>query len=132
MAEAIALDAIAKASDKPGAVNVFSAGLGAAEGAPATEESIEALRKLGVKAPLHHSISLTREMIAKADLIFAMTGAHVARILDIDPSARDKVYTLDPEGRDVPDPIGAPQGVYDHTARELRRLIEVRIKEILR
>ena len=132
MAEAIAIDAIARAGERPGAaVNVFSAGLGAAEGAPAAEESVAALRKLGIEPPIHHSITLTPEMVAKADLIYTMTAAHAARVLELDPGARGKVFTLDPQGRDIPDPIGSPQAVYDLTAQELRRLINARVQEIL-
>jgi len=40
------------------------------------------------------------------------------------------VQTLDPTGRDVPDPIGQGPEVYTETARRLADLISRRLKEL--
>lgn len=130
MAEAIATAAIAHLGGVGGAIRAFSAGVGAGDGAPMTDEAVQALRRLGIDPPPHRSVALNRDMIRKADVVFAMTQSHVRRILELDPSAGHKVRTLDPEGNDIPDPLGGPQGVYDDTARDLKRLIDARLKEM--
>ncbi|MFN7431149.1 MAG: hypothetical protein ACK5TP_11295, partial [bacterium] len=40
------------------------------------------------------------------------------------------VQTLDPDGRDVPDPIGSPASVYRSTAQDLHRLIAKRFAHL--
>lgn len=131
MAEAIALDLLRSNEAWAEKARVFSAGVGAGEGAPTTEEAVESLRKLGVDAPRHRSVRLTPEMIRGADLIFGMTRSHVDAVRAIDDSAMEKTFTLDPESHDVPDPIGGPQSLYDQTARRLRELVERRLRERL-
>ncbi len=131
MAEAIALDLLRSHEHWAERVRVFSAGVGAGEGAPTTEEAVESLRRLGVEAPRHRSVQLTAEMIRGADLIFGMTRSHVDAVRAIDESAAGKIFPLDPEARDVPDPIGGPQSIYDETARRLRELVEQRLRETL-
>lgn len=130
MAEAIATAAIGRLGGRAGEIRAFSAGVGAGDGAPMTDEAIESLRKLGLDPPPHRSVALNRDMIRKADVVYGMTQSHVRRILELDPGARDKARMLDPEGNDIPDPLGGPQGVYDDTARDLRRLIDARLKEM--
>ena len=75
------------------------------------------------------SIPLTRRAIEGADVVYAMTRSHAGAVLSIDPEAEVKVRLLDPEGHDIPDPLGAPQHVYTETARRIRDLLERRIKE---
>ena len=48
---------------------------------------------------------------------------------DSNPTAAGKVHTLDPQGRDVPDPIGMSREVYTQTSRHLLELISRRLKE---
>jgi hypothetical protein len=55
----------------------------------------------------------------------------VAAVLAADPTAVGKVSTLDPEGADVPDPIGGPAEVYSRTAERIRSLVQRRIEELL-
>ncbi|TVQ33982.1 MAG: low molecular weight protein arginine phosphatase [Phycisphaeraceae bacterium] len=131
MAEAIARAALERTPEQAGRVNIFSAGLGAGSGAPMTGEAAESLRKLGIEPPHHRSVGLTREMVEQADLIFCMTGAHLVGVRSLSPQAETKAFTLNPDGRDIADPYGAPQHVYDQTAEDLQRLINARLKEIL-
>ncbi len=127
MAEAIATGLLAqREAGMP--VKVLSAGVSAGSGAPTTPEAVDALEELGYPPPRHGSRPLTRQVLEQADVVYAMTRAHAQSILAMDPSAR--VQTLDPEGHDVPDPIGAPPGVYMQTARRLQDLIASRLKEL--
>ncbi len=127
MAEAVASSAVGA----EGGLRFFSAGMGAAAGAPMTIEAIEALRRLGVQAPAHRSIGVTAEMVTGADFVFVMTRGHLARLLEMAPGAKGKVFLLDPEGRDIPDPIGGPQSIYDETARMIQSAVKARLGEIL-
>ena len=85
----------------------------------------------GLDLAAHRSRELTRELIAEADVILAMTRNHLAAINAIDPTAARKAATLDPEGADVPDPIGSPLSVYTETAERIRALARRRLQELL-
>lgn len=135
MAAAIARHLIESAgkSAKAGGrgVRVLSAGTFAGPGQPATREAVRALGKMGIDLGPHRSTPLTKEMLRDADAIYAMTASHLDSVLRLDPSSRDRVYLLDEEGADIPDPIGGPQNLYDDTAGWMKRAIEARLDEIL-
>ncbi|MEM8836090.1 MAG: Sua5/YciO/YrdC/YwlC family protein [Planctomycetota bacterium] len=127
MAEAIARHEL---SDEQRAyTRVLSAGAFAAPGAPATPEALEALREMGITLRDHASTPLTRELLERADVIYAMTEPHLLAALDIDPAARDRIALLDPDGDDVPDPIGHPMDVYRATAHTIHAMIRARLAE---
>lgn len=130
MAESIAAGLLARA---PGgeSIRVISAGAAAGTGMPMTAEAVAAVRELGLPVRPHASRPLTRRLIAEADVVLAMTRSHAAAVLDLDPGAADKVQTLDPTGREVPDPIGMGPEVYTQTARRIKELISRRIEEWL-
>lgn len=111
---------------------VRSAGAFATDGEPITRESVEALKAVGIDARAaedHRSRELTRQMVAEADAIYTMTAAHAREVRRLDPTAADRIHTLDPDG-DVPDPIGSSQEVYTRTARRLQDLIRKRLAEL--
>ncbi len=126
MAEGIARKLLSPNTASNKQIHIFSAGVAAAEGSGATQEAARAAASLGVDIGAHRSLPLTREMITGASMIFAMTNAHVRAIVDADPSAKNKTFTLDPSGEDIPDPIGFAQDVYDQTAAAISRAIEQR------
>lgn len=127
MAEGIAR-AILKAGHPSVDTLVRSAGVSAMGGAPATPEAIEAVRRYGADLAAHRSTPLTREQVAGADVIFAMTRAHAELARQAVPGA--DVRLLDPEGRDVPDPVGSSQDVYDEAAATIERLVRARLAEL--
>jgi protein-tyrosine phosphatase len=126
MAESIALDLIAK-EHLDASVSARSAGVSAPGGEPMTPEARAALRELGVQPVTTNSKPLTRHSLAEADEVYVMTGAHRRAVLSIDPSAASRVRTLDPDGDDIPDPIGRTQEVYTHTAERMRDFIRTRL-----
>ncbi len=126
MAEAIARQLIKEAGAD---IEVGSAGMFASAGNPATPEAVHAVRALGVPMPRHESRSASRELLHRADVIFAMTEAHADAARRYDPDSIAQVHQLDATGRDVDDPIGQPQSVYDTTASRLRTMIEQRLLE---
>ncbi|MFI4854724.1 MAG: Sua5/YciO/YrdC/YwlC family protein [Phycisphaerales bacterium JB065] len=128
MAAAIARELIERSPlDLP--TTVRSAGAFTSGGMPATPEAVHAVESLGYAMGPHQSSVLTREMINQADEVYGLTASHVEAIRAIDPTAGDKIMLLDPDGRDVPDPIGQSQSVYDETAKRLQELIQRRLSE---
>jgi protein-tyrosine phosphatase len=135
MAAAIAADLLKREGGEAAArTRVLSAGTGASGGGGGgmlvNPEALRALDRLGIRPTERGGRQLDRRLVAEADVIFAMTQPHVRAVLAIDPSAAGKVHTLDPDGRDVPDPIGQPQEVYSETADRLRDLIARRLREL--
>jgi protein-tyrosine-phosphatase/tRNA A37 threonylcarbamoyladenosine synthetase subunit TsaC/SUA5/YrdC len=111
-------------------IRAHSAGIGAAEGAPAAPEAAEAVRRMGIEMGPHSSTFLTRDLISQADLVFGMTRSHVDAARSLDPSASARIMLLDPDGSDIPDPIGMSQQVYDQTAAAIGAAIRRRLAGI--
>lgn len=130
MAAAIARHLLAPSGAAGVETRVKSAGTSAGFGMEATPEGVAALRDLGIGMEHHASTPLSRELLNEAEVIYAMTRSHLDAILRLDPSAKGRVCLLDPEGRDIPDPISSPRAVYDETARMLRNAIEKRLAEL--
>ncbi len=135
MAEAIAIQELAAvpAGDSPPVpITATSAGVSAHGGDPATPETIQAIESLGLDAShlsRHRSRPLTAQMLDEADAVYAMTASHARAARAMNPAAADKVRLLDPEGSDIPDPIGGSLQVYTRTAQRLRELIRRRLAE---
>ncbi len=103
-----------------------SAGTFAVRGEPMAEEAHFALFHLGLIPKLHEATPLDRALLEEADLVIAMTRAHLVSLSDY-----NKAYTLGDlvgEG-DVPDPFGQEQSVYDETARRLEKSLSVLIEK---
>ncbi len=130
MAAAIARDLLAKEPPSGVRTRVRSAGIAAASGQPATPEAIEALSRMGIHTERHSSSELTRDMVAEADAIFAMTPAHARAVLAVDPTASGRVHMLASDGEAIADPIGGTQAQYDATAEQIRTLVALRLKEL--
>lgn len=109
---------------------IQSAGIAAVDGSEMSPEAAKALANQGVRDQFQGSTHLTREMIRGADVILAMTRGHARAIHELDPTADGRVFTLDPEGKDIPDPIGGPLALYEATADRLTELIRRRFAEI--
>ena len=62
-------------------------------------------------------------------MIFTMGRSHAQAVMALVPSAASKVQTLDPQ-RDVDDPIGGDERLYQDLAGQMKALIERRLDEI--
>jgi protein-tyrosine-phosphatase len=109
---------------------VHSAGVFAAEGAPATPEAWRAVQGLGVRPEAHRSKPLTAEMIREADAVYCMTETHRQAAMEMAPDAAEKIDRLDPS-QDIDDPIGADENVYVEVAQRLHRLIDQRLDALV-
>src|SRR6516225_10076160 len=100
-------------------VRVLSAGLGALDGQPATQHSVEAMKEIGIDISGHRSRSLTTELVRQADLILGMTHSHTDTVALLYPPAAEKTFllrefdeTLEPYEKDISDPIGSTYPIY--------------------
>lgn len=110
-------------------VIVQSAGLHAARGMRATAEAVEALEVQGIDLRHHASQPATSDLLRRADVIYTMTAAHRAEILDLLPGAAGKTHCLDPDG-DIEDPIGSSAEVYGQVAARLEQVLRFRVSEL--
>lgn len=129
MAEAIAKSLLEELQD-PIPTRVLSAGASSAGGSGPTPEAVEAIEAMGLNLTHHRSRALSKELIAEADIIYAMTEGHLRAVLSMEPTAADRAFVLDPDGSDIPDPIGMPLSAYKETADRLRELIALRFKDL--
>ena len=123
-------------------VVVDSAGTLDIEGAPASAESVEVLREIGVDLSGHRSKALTEAQLWTSDLVIGMTRDHLETIAVRDTAGSARRYLLrafergavaDPNAADLEDPIGRSLEFYreqrellltclDHLAIHLRHL----------
>ena len=110
-------------------VRAMSAGVSARVGAPLTPEAAEVLQSLSVPAQPHAARNLTPELAAQAELIFCMTKAHRKAVVEMLPGVEGKIYCLSAEV-DVDDPIGKGMAAYVDCARQIQRLVQLRLNEL--
>lgn len=131
MAQAIAQDLLMRAPPKGVRVHVDSAGTGAEVGVPPSRETVEALASVGAEPSRHLAQQVTRRMVESASVVYAMTNSHRRVLTSLAPDLAGKIHLLDPDGKDVADPIGRGAEVYRQTAVTLRDMIARRLVEVL-
>ena len=109
---------------------ISSAGIIGSTGYPATEQAIVACAAQGIDIKDHRNQGLTRELIEESDFIFAMERMHLARILALVPQAIDRCLLLAGD-KEIPDPIGQSQRVYDNCAKIITKAVKERISELI-
>jgi protein-tyrosine-phosphatase len=75
-------------------IEVLSAGLHANAGREAHPWAIEAASSLGISLIQHRATPLTREMVERADCVFAMDFLNKAELVTLYPEAKTKIYLL--------------------------------------
>jgi protein-tyrosine phosphatase len=130
MAEAIAQHLIGKPGKADVPTTVDSAGIATSDGLAISPQAKHVLAEMGIDAGRHRSKELTLELIDSADVIYAMTEQHMEAILEIAPSAASKTFTLDPRGRDIPDPIGSSVEKYRTAAASIKELVAGRLEAL--
>jgi len=133
MAEAIAKKILLE-RHQSNRFRVWSAGTSALPNEGANAMAIKALGEMGIELKGHRTTRLTRQAIAESVLVLAMTREHKKQILQMDPEAGDKVFTLAEfagTSLDILDPIGGTIDIYRQVAADLRHLIEMTLDKIL-
>jgi len=124
MAEGILRDIADKRNIK---MEIQSAGTAVYDGEKASKNTIEAMGKIGIDISDHRATQLHRDLVDGADLILTLSGSHKEHILLKYPSSKDKLFTLIEYAygieKDIADPFGRNQGVYEKTRDEICQAI---------
>jgi RpiB/LacA/LacB family sugar-phosphate isomerase len=115
MAEGLFVQAVKGRGD----FRVLSAGVGAVDGLPPSENAVRAMRELGLDISHQRSRMLTAKLVQEADFIFGMSHSHVDAITLLYPQVAEKTFllrefdeTLESYENDISDPIGQSLDVY--------------------
>ncbi len=126
MAEGLARHLIAeRLGCKPESLSDFgfetrSMGVFASSGAPASPHAVQALAERGIDISKHGSSPALPDVISELDELYCMTLSHRSALAMILAPGKDgHVRLLDPEDRDVPDPIGGSAADYRHCAQHI-------------
>jgi len=103
---------------------IFSAGVCAGNGYPASPNAVAAMREKGIDITGYRSSHLSPEMIETADLLVTMTRGHRDAILAVAPQSAGKVFLLKSFGiaqcpTDIYDPVGEALDVYRRVRDEI-------------
>lgn len=135
MAEYMALHMAKAYPQLADSFSASSAGTTALPEMPMSAQSELALQELEVPFSMHSAHRLNKELVAKSDLILAMTDGHLRELLRLYPEAAGRAHTLKgyalgmdglpAEGMyDISDPFGGPQSAYEHAADEIREALQ--------
>ena len=106
---------------------VQSAGVFARSGSPASEHAVTAAGELGADLREHASQPATPELVAGADRVYCLTRSHLDALRQALPPGRaEHVALLDPDGRDVADPVGGSLEDYRACARQIGAALRAR------
>jgi protein-tyrosine phosphatase len=124
MAEALLQHALRGQPEPLQSIKVVSAGVAARQGERVSENSVTALKKVGIDLSQHSSQPLTRELVDDALAIFCMTESHRAMIeLNFEPPPRHlylfREFMPPPTEPQIADPFGGPLKLYEACRDEM-------------
>ena len=120
-------------------VEIRSAGSSTTPGLPASEGALRAADRHGLDLTGHRSAPLDPQLVEWADLILAMSDSHLEAARTLGSMGRERLLTefgtgegREPESRNVPDPLGGGDEVYEQTFTTLEGLIDELIQRLLK
>jgi protein-tyrosine-phosphatase len=124
MAAALLQHALAAQPEPLRSLRVISAGVAARSGEPVSENSVVALKKVGIDIAQHRSQPLTQRMLDEALAVICMTESHRAMIEVQAEPVPPNVFLLREflpgEGdKEIGDPYGGPLRVYEMARDEM-------------
>jgi protein-tyrosine-phosphatase len=124
MAEALLRHALRAQPEPLKSWKVCSAGVAARHGDHVSENSVIALKKVGIDIKNHTSQPLTRELIDEATVILCMTESHRAMIqFNFDPVPRHvylfREFMPRSADKEIGDPYGGPLTEYEACRDEM-------------
>ena len=124
MAAALLQHALAAQPEPLRSIKVISAGVAAARGETVSENSVIALKKVGLDISGHRAQSLSQQMLDEAAVVLCMTESHRTTIqLQAEPPPRNlflfREFMPPPEDHEIPDPYGGPLKVYEAARDEM-------------
>jgi protein-tyrosine-phosphatase len=119
---------------------VSSAGTGAMNGMPVSENSVRACEEEGIDISRHRSRVITRHLLEASDLVLAMERHHAEAMRRLAPDLSDRIHLLSQYAADgnpavqggVPDPIGGDLEDYRLIFAELRDQIRAALPRLER
>ena len=115
--------------DKMG-YKVSSAGIIDLASSPASTEAVAACAAKGIDIKAHRSRAISQELIEESDFIFTMSRMHIERIVAFIPEAASKC-SLITKDKDIPDPIGQGQQVFNNCAELIEKAVKKRIGDLV-
>lgn len=100
-------------------ISIFSAGIAAMPGSPATPQAVNVMNSLGIDIADHSSQPITGRLAQFADIILTMTNGHRQALISHWPLLEPRTKTLRRDGADISDPIGSPIEVYSSCAQQI-------------
>lgn len=136
MAEGLARDLVSRRLEVPPerlgefGFRFSSMGVLGGSGLPPSAHGVETLAARGIDISRHRSAAAVPEEIKQLDLVLALSTSHLDALrLLLPPGGTRHCELLDPEGGDVPDPIGGTRADYERTAARIRDALERRLPD---
>lgn len=112
-------------------VTLGSAGTAAGPGAPASAGARTVAKEAGLDLDRHESTALTRELVARSDLLLCMDAGHLMRARELGGGDECRLLADMAGGEGaVADPFGGPDEVYRATFGELKQLVEAALARL--
>ena len=124
MAAALLQHALSAQPEPLRSIKVISAGVAARSGERVSENSVQALRKVGIDISGHRSQPLTQEILDGALAVLCMTESHRAMIqVQAEPVPANlflfREFLPGPGDKEIGDPFGGPLRLYEATRDEM-------------
>lgn len=124
MAAALLQHALAAEPEPLRSLKVISAGVAARPGEPVSENSVLALKKVGIDLSQHRSQALTQQMLDEALAVLCMTESHRAMIqVQADPVPKHlylfRQFAPGDDDKEIGDPYGGPLRTYEAARDEM-------------
>lgn len=124
MAAALLQHALAAQPEPLRSLRVVSAGVAARGGEIVSENSVQALRKVGLDISGHRSQPLTQELLDEALAVICMTESHRAMIqVQAEPVPANlflfREFLPGPGDKEIGDPFGGPLRLYESVRDEM-------------
>ena len=124
MAAALLQHALSAQPDPLRSLKVISAGVAARSGEAVSENSVHALKKVGLDISQHRSQPLTQAMLDDALVVLCMTESHRAMIqVQAEPVPRNlflfREFVPGEAEKEIGDPYGGPLRVYEAARDEM-------------
>ncbi len=124
MAAALLHHALAAQPEPMRSIKVISAGVAARNGEPVSENSVLALKKVGLDISQHRSQALTQQMLDEAIAVICMTESHRAMIeVQAEPVPPNlllfREFVPGAVDTEIGDPYGGPLRIYEGARDEM-------------
>jgi protein-tyrosine-phosphatase len=135
MAASLLQHALAAQAEPLRSLKVISAGVAARTGEPASENSVTALKKVGIDLANHRSQPLTQQMLDEAFVVLCMTESHRAMIqVQAEPVPKNlflfRQFLPGHVEKEIGDPYGGPLRIYEMARDEMVEAIPSLIEHL--